>query len=304
MLFQPMLEKAKLFYFRLLAACSRLHDRVCANIQIRFHKWGLEIRLNERYKPSVTWAGRVISIFSFASIWIIGLPPLFAILIGLLLWVFAELASRFIFHFSAFFLQPLPTSFDEVSFDDLAYVIAPDRSVPTMVGLIFKNEEIAKSAFQYFRALVNGANEDQDDKNIKICAVLVNGTYYFYLYPSEERTSFKDFRELQKKLSGGRPIMTFTMTCILSVGLVMAGGLRRFMTLYKNGEPYFLTAFVRRPAGPEPLQTVRPILKHEFMIVKADEIDKKTDPLLYKHYTRIVRTKQHPTYDDNHTPKS
>lgn len=298
---QATLKESKLFCFRLLASFSRLHDKICANIQIRFHKRGLEIRLNEKYRPFVIWTGRAVSLLSFVSIWLVGLPPLFAILISLLLWTLAHLANRFVFHYSAFFLQPLPMSFEEVSFNDLAYVIAPDRSVPTMVGLIFKDETIAESAFRYFRALVNGADEDQEDKNIKICAVLENGTYYFYLYPSEERTSLRDFREMQKKISGGRPIMTFTMTCVLSVGLVMAGGLRRFMTLYKNGEPYFLTAFVQRPAGPEPLRTIQPILKHEFKIVRAGSIDGKTDPILYKHYTRIVRTKQHPTYNEDAT---
>jgi len=186
-----------------------LLNRLKFDFRFKFENRRLKIIVPEKFKKYIKSLKYVLTLVGLFSAFILFTSVIIAFLFGLLLFALGWILEKFIFTYSAIYLPPFH-SFEiepEKWIGNAFGVMRTDDGsieIPT-IGLVFSDIEYAKKIHNLIFAW-SYEKFDDSENNVSLSAIVDNNSYHFFIYPSINRETAKEFMsKFEKKIKEDDP---------------------------------------------------------------------------------------------------
>jgi len=210
---------------------------------------------------------------------------LYSFLFTILIFIFQSFIERFVFSYKITYIQPLPDfEIEPKKWKGMSFGYALNPKIPTeipYVGMLFSDEEYARKVFGLISSW-NYGEQDDSSNNINTSVLLgENNEYTFFIYPSCERKTVKDFfktTEEERRKTSLTDVqqkmfvqIIFGKTCKIT----SLSYLPEFIRRYHQGVPFYFEALIYKKDEPISIPGLNPLFIHNLKIKKISELTRK-----------------------------
>ncbi len=260
-------------------------NRLKFDFRIKIENHRLKIIIPERFKKYIkllkyviTLVGLVSALFAFASV-------IIAFIFGLLLFVIGWILEKFVFTYSAIYLPPFP-SFEIEPEKWIGNVFGIMRTedgqieIPT-IGLIFSDIEYARKIHELIFAWACEKFDDIDN-NVSLSAIVDNNSYHFFIYPSLNRETAKEFmskfeKKIKKDDPNGIPNFLFILQILRRYcDITNRSYFPTFRRRYQQGVPYVFKIYYGEDfSNPQELNDLHHFKFYNLKIMERNELSRQ-----------------------------
>jgi hypothetical protein len=278
------------FVKKFLSKIQLLNNRRKSFIRVSFEKGFPRLIVQEKYESIVKWILRIITLIGICSS-LFALPPLWNLVLAVILLIVEQFFERAVFEYTTFFVQPLPDfTYDAEEWKAMYFGVPTQPELPFLIGIAFETKNYAAKFFNLLRKW--NYNSDTDISN-NICLSFIiedDSNYSTYIYPNEERSIIKKTKQkieedykLKKYGKLHQQLIVEVIFC-KTFPYGSKSSLNMFLKNYKNGEEYMLKAGLYRNGQIEPLDDIPSIKKWHLKVKQRKELSQADTEYAHGRY--------------------
>lgn len=275
----------KKIYFKIILLIRQFKGRF---FYITLEKKIPKIHVNDKYEKDIklilriiTFIGVLSSVFAF-PVWYLNL------VLAIFLILLEQFLEKAVFMYYAFYISAIP-EYKSEDWKGMVWVNSINPSENYFeIGIFFSNREAATRIFSTIKHWSKNGYDDKD--NMVQVSIIINKSdyYHVYIYPNVDLDpDYISFKEKMNKEKPNKENHTDFMSIMLCKGFdYSTSTFPRFQEAYKNGENYYLYAYVLENNKPVKLSGLGYIKKNVLKIKNEDELTQKDRE--YEHSRYII----------------
>ena len=283
--FRKIKNLLKKFHFSLILLLRKVGDRY---FYITFEKKIPKFHINDQYEKPVKWILRLILIISILTSVLAFQEWYLNLLLAIILLGLEQLLERSVFLYFSLYVTAIP-EYKAEDWKGMMWVYTKDPTRKYFeVGIFFSSREAAKRIFPVIKHWSKSGNDDMDNM-VQVSVIISNLDYYHvYIYPNFEKDPlYISIKEKRDKEHPEKEHKIKTLAIMLCKGFNYSSStFPKFQALYKDGDPYYLCAYIVDNDIPIKLSELGYIKKYNLKIKSERDLNRK-DPE-YEHSSYVV----------------
>lgn len=255
-------------------------------IRIEWCKPFPKLVLHEKYEKGVKWLLRILTLIGIATS-IIALPPVYSLLLSIVLVLIEQFFEKTIFEYSVFYISQLPDfDIDYSQWLTSGYLLlsGENRKLLTQgyhnhFGPAYRDKNYAIKFFNYLR-IWNDSHSVDSANNICVSIIIENNeNYSVYLYPNiQEEKLDKYFSKHKEKMAlkkyGKKQQELIMQTLFWKRNITQGNFFKQFIDDLKTSNEYYFAPFYVENGNSIIIDELK-ILKNQIKIRNRSELTTK-----------------------------